>query len=112
MVIPDCRRFPLLAAAALVAAIVSGGGGTPPGAEAQPPAKVPRIGFLSPAPQPPDEAFRQGLRDLGYVEGQNIAIAYRYAQGKDNRLPDLAADLARLKVNIIVAVGTAAIGAA
>jgi putative ABC transport system substrate-binding protein len=79
------------------------------GAEAQQTKKVPRIGFLS-APAPSTisariEAFRQGLRELGYVEGQNIVIEYRYAEGKFDRLPDLAAELVRLKVDVIVAAG-------
>jgi putative ABC transport system substrate-binding protein len=74
--------------------------------EAQQPAKVPRIGLLSPS-SPSDtalwhQAFRLGLRDLGWVEGKNISIEYRYAEGKSDRLPDLAADLVRLKVDIIV----------
>ncbi len=75
-------------------------------ADAQQPAKVPRIGLLSPF-SPSDtalwhQAFRQGLRDLGWVEGKNISIEYRYANGRDDRLPDLIADLVRLKVDIIV----------
>ncbi len=78
-------------------------------AEAQQAKKVPRIGFLS-APASSTisariEAFRQGLRELGYVEGQNIVIEYRYAEGKFERLPDLAAELVRLKVDVIVAAG-------
>jgi putative ABC transport system substrate-binding protein len=79
-------------------------------AEAQQPAKVPRIGVLWPdsAPSPRIEEFRQGLRDLGYVEGQNIAIEYRYAEGRRDRLPDLAVELVRLKVDIIVALSTLA----
>jgi putative ABC transport system substrate-binding protein len=69
-------------------------------------AKVRRIGLLS-AYSPSDaapwhQAFRLGLRDLGWVEGKNISIEYRYAEGKSDRLPDLAADLVRLKVDIIV----------
>ena len=83
---------------------------TPLVAEAQQAAKVPRIGYLSPLSPSSDsiriEAFRQGLRDLGYVEGQNIAIEYRYAEGKFDRLPDLAAELVRLKVDVIVASST------
>jgi putative tryptophan/tyrosine transport system substrate-binding protein len=76
-------------------------------AEGQQPEKIPRIGLLSPF-SPSDtalwhEAFRQGLRDLGWVEGKNISIEYRYAEGRNDRLPDLAADLVRLKVDIIVA---------
>jgi len=79
-------------------------------ADAQPPAKVPRIGLLSPF-SPSDtvlwhQAFRLGLRDLGWVEGKNLSIEYRYAYGRSDRLPDLAADLVRLKVDIIVAAAT------
>jgi hypothetical protein len=70
-------------------------------AEAQQAKKVPRIGvlwpFLPTVGPPLAEAFRQGLRDLGYVEGQNIAIEYRYSEGKDSRLPDLAGELVRLR---------------
>jgi putative ABC transport system substrate-binding protein len=81
----------------------------PLAAEAQAPAKVPRIGFL--APQSPTdnphllEAFRQGLRELGYVEGQTIAIEYRFGEGRPERLPALAAELVRLKVDVIVTTG-------
>jgi putative ABC transport system substrate-binding protein len=73
-------------------------------AEAQKSAKVPKIGFLSGGLRGPiHEAFRQGLRELGYVEGKNIVIEYRWAEGKFERLSGLAADLARLKVDVIVA---------
>jgi putative tryptophan/tyrosine transport system substrate-binding protein len=80
-------------------------------AAAQQPTKVPRIGFLG-ATYPSTnaariEAFRQGLRELGYVEGKNIVIEYRWAEGKTERLPDLAAELVRLKVDIIVTAGPA-----
>jgi ABC-type uncharacterized transport system substrate-binding protein len=80
-------------------------------AVAQQPTKVPRIGILS-ASAPslnPDraEAFRQGLRELGYVEGKDIVIEYRYAEGKFDRLPALAAELVRLKVDVIVTRGAA-----
>jgi putative tryptophan/tyrosine transport system substrate-binding protein len=78
-------------------------------AEAQQPKKVPRIGYLGagdPARESTRaEAIRQALRGLGYVEGQNIASEYRYAEGKQDRLPELAAELVRLKVDIIVAAG-------
>jgi putative ABC transport system substrate-binding protein len=82
-------------------------------AEAQQPTKVHRIGRLSPGPPLPEpdlreEAFRQGLHDLGYVEGQNLVIEYRYAGGSQERLRDLAAELVRLKVDVIVAEGAAA----
>jgi len=79
--------------------------------EAQQPAKIPRIGFLGAtfpsADAARNEAFRQGLRDLGYVEGKNIVIEYRWAGGKFDRLPDLAAELVRLKVDVIVTGGPA-----
>src|SRR5512144_970814 len=72
-------------------------------AEAQQPAKVYRIGYLSGglASSSPDiEAFRQGLRDLGYVEGKNLVIEYRYTERKPERYPELAADLV-LNVDVI-----------
>ena len=83
-------------------------------AEAQQPGNVPRIGFLSQALPRASviEAFRQGLREHGYVEGKNILIDYRDAEGKPDRLPNLAADLVRLKVNAIVVVGGEATSAA
>jgi putative ABC transport system substrate-binding protein len=78
-------------------------------AEAQQPAKVPRIGYLSgldPASESTRaEAIRQALRERGYIEGQNIAIEYRYAEGKIDRYPELLAELVRLKVDIMVATG-------
>ncbi len=76
--------------------------------------KTPRIGVLTPAFDPHSgfAAFRQGLRDLGYVEGQSIALEYRFAEGKEERLPEFAADLVRLKVDVIVADGGAAARAA
>src|SRR5712691_6679841 len=76
--------------------------------EAQQVAKVPRIGYLAPglsANPSMHEAFRQGLRDLGYVEGRDVAIEYRDAEGKDDRLPALAAELVALKVDVIVTNG-------
>ena len=79
---------------------------TPPAAEVQQPPKVPQIGFQSAAfpsaISARTEAFRQGLRELGYVEGKNIVIEWRYAEGKLDRLPALAAELVRLKVDVIV----------
>jgi ABC-type uncharacterized transport system substrate-binding protein len=79
-------------------------------AEAQQPRKVPVIGYLTLASAssnlPRREAFREGLRNLGYVEGQNIIIEYRYAESRAERLHELAADLVGLKVDIIVAGGT------
>jgi putative ABC transport system substrate-binding protein len=75
--------------------------------EAQQPGKVFRIGYLanSPGSGPSEEAFRQGLRNLGYLEGQNIAIEWRLAKGKLDQLPALAADLARLSVDCIYTLG-------
>jgi ABC-type uncharacterized transport system substrate-binding protein len=84
-------------------------------AAAQPAVKVPRVGYLAlgsphsdPLRQRQLEAFRQGLRELGYVEGQNIAIESRWAELKHDRLPALAADLVRSKVDVIVVVSGAA----
>ncbi len=77
-------------------------------AMAQDPKKVPRIGYLSPLSRASDtraERFRVALRELGYIEGQNVAIEYRYAAGKNDRQPELAAELVHLKVDIIVAAG-------
>jgi putative ABC transport system substrate-binding protein len=72
-------------------------------AEAQQAAKVPRIGFLGTLPANPHyEALRQGFHEFGYVEGQNLAIERRYSEGRAERLPDLAAELIRLKVDVIV----------
>jgi putative ABC transport system substrate-binding protein len=84
----------------------------PLAAEAQAVGRIPRIGFLSESRQPWDEGFRQGLGGLGYVPGHNIAIEYRYGDGKFERLPGLAVDLVRLNVDVIVAGGTHAISAA
>jgi putative ABC transport system substrate-binding protein len=78
-------------------------------AHAQQPTKVYRIGFLSARSSFSEssraEAFRQGLRELGYTEGKNIIIDYRYAEGKFERLPDLAAELVRLRVDVILTLG-------
>jgi putative tryptophan/tyrosine transport system substrate-binding protein len=73
----------------------------PLSADAQPPAKIPRLGVLAAAPTRGLDAFRQGLRDLGYVEGQNILLEYRYANWQLDRLPALAAELVRLNPDII-----------
>jgi ABC-type uncharacterized transport system substrate-binding protein len=78
-------------------------------AEAQQPKKVFRIGYLvtgnSTSESTRSEAIRQRLRELGHIEGQNITIEYRYAEGKSDRLPELAAELVRLKVDVIVGSG-------
>jgi putative ABC transport system substrate-binding protein len=85
-------------------------------AEAQQPTKIPRIGYLLGASlsvsSTRTEAFRQGLRDFGYVEGKNIIIEWRSAEGKFDRLPALAAELVRLKVDLIVTGGAIATRAA
>ncbi len=80
----------------------------PLAADAADSAKVPRIGLLR-AGSPPDplvDAFRQGLRELGYVEGQNLIIEYRWAEGKPERFSELIAELVRLKVDVLVVSGT------
>ena len=78
-------------------------------AEAQQPKKLARIGYLVSSDPLTEstrsEGIRQALRDLGYVEGQNIAFEYRYAEGKLDRFPEIAAELVRLKVDIIVVAG-------
>ena len=77
--------------------------------EAQQPTKVRRIGYLSAQEPATDsaraEAIRLALRERGYIEGQNIAIEYRYAEGKLDRLPELAVELVRLKLDLIVVAG-------
>src|SRR5262245_48411100 len=80
----------------------------------QPPVKCHRIGYLRinpPSYEASDlDGFRQGLRDLGYLEGRNLALEIRYAEGKAERFPDLAAELVSLKLDLIVTTtGTAAI---
>src|SRR6266571_6631244 len=79
----------------------------PLAADAQPPPKVPRIGVLSGWSLTTDarnrDAFRQGLRELGYVEGQTIVLGERWAEGTLERFPDLAAELVRFPVDVIVA---------
>jgi putative tryptophan/tyrosine transport system substrate-binding protein len=85
-------------------------------AHAQQPKKIPRIGYLSfqssSSGRDLDDPFRQGLNALGYVEGKNIIIEYRWAEGNFDRLPELAAELVRLKVDVIVARGTRSVRAA
>jgi ABC-type uncharacterized transport system substrate-binding protein len=85
-------------------------------AEAQQPGKVPRVGVLRQSSADvlwtQLEAFRQGLRDRGYLDGQNIAIEYRYAEGELDRLPSLANELVRIKIDVIVVSSTPAVLAA
>ena len=84
--------------------------------EAQQTGKIPRIGYLSSLSASSDssrhDAFRQGLKELGYVEEKNVAVEYEFAQGKLDRLPDLAGELVRLKVDVIVVGGSTATRAA
>jgi len=98
-------------------ALVGGAIACPMGVRAQQQTgKVARLGYLGPGSpsfsSPFLDAFRQALRELGWVEGQNIVIDYRFAEGRLDRLPDLAAELVRLKVDIIVASPTPAVAAA
>ena len=98
----DRRRFLLTS--------LAGALGAPRAAGAQQKGKIARIGFIGGSYSDSDpfiEAFKQGLRELGYVEGKNIFIEYRYAEGKLERLPDLAAELVGLKVDVIVTTGQA-----
>jgi len=86
-------------------------------ADAQQLEKIPRIGYLSTSddpktPGPSIEAFRQGLRDLGYIEGKNILVEYRYAEGKRDRIPGFVAELVQLKVDVLVSPVSPAIRAA
>ena len=88
----------------------------PIAAEAQASAKVPRIGYLGATSSSAGarflEAFRQGLRELGYIEGQTIFIDYRWAEGRPDRFPALAAELIQLRVEVIVTVSNVAVTAA
>src|SRR5262245_22572321 len=86
-------------------------------AGAQQPAKIPRIGFIessgSPSnPGPQFEAFRQGLRDLGYIEGKNIQIESRFLEGKRDRIPSIVAELVQLKVDVLIPLAPPAVRAA
>ena len=87
-------------------------------AVAQPPAKIPQVGGLHPGRQADEprlrvlEAFRQGLHDLGYVEGQTIALELRWAEGSGERLPALASELVRLQVDVLVVFGPPGVRAA
>jgi len=99
----DRRRFLLTSLAGALA--------VPLTAEAQRAGRVPRVGVLSPGNPPPRDAFHQrarfeeGLRELGWTPASNILVDYRYAEGKLERLPALAAELVRVPVNVIIARG-------
>ncbi len=103
---------------AIIVGIAAGFAFMPLGSEAQQAGKVSRIGFLSPSSLSDSrtrsfvEAFRQGLRDVGWVEGQNITIEYRWAEDRTDRLRDLARDLARANVELVVAATSPAVQAA
>jgi putative ABC transport system substrate-binding protein len=94
----DRRRFLLTSLAGALAA--------PCAAGAQPAGKVWRIGFLPFSTCPAHDLFRSALRNLGYVEGGNVVVECRAAAGQGERLPDAAAELARLKIDVLVAQGT------
>jgi putative ABC transport system substrate-binding protein len=94
---------------AFIGTVAGGLLAAPLAAETQQPRKVYRIGILSPGPAEPSpslDAFSQGLRELGYVEGRDFVIEYRWAEGKLERLPELAAALVRLKMDVLVSPGT------
>ena len=102
----DCpsRRHFLRGGLALAGVGLAAGCGSLP-FQSQQPTRVPRVGFLftgSSGPSPNVEAFKQGLRELGYVEGQNVVVEWRYAEGSGDRLRDLAAELAQLPLDVIV----------
>jgi putative ABC transport system substrate-binding protein len=91
--------------------------GAGPVADAQQPPRIPRIGYVSGSGDPNNpgrdlESFRQGLRDLGYIEGKNILVEYRYAEGNLDRLPGLVAELVQLKVDLLFVSNLPAIRAA
>src|SRR4030095_16129281 len=98
------KRITVLTVSAMVFALCVSAG-------AQQPGKIPTIGFMrGGSPTDPEvEAFRQGLRELGYVEGKNIIIDFRNTEGKTDRFAGVAAELVRLKVDVIVAAGCAAV---
>src|SRR5256885_11931263 len=88
--------------------LLGGAAAWPLAARAQQPARIPRLGvllFSTPTADPQMETARHALRDLGYVEGRNLALEYRYAEGRPERLPDLAADLVRIQPDVVFAIG-------
>jgi putative ABC transport system substrate-binding protein len=99
------RKITVLGLCAMVFVVYSS-------ALAQQPKKVPRIGFLAGTEGPVVGAFQRGLRDLGYVEGKNIVIEYRYSEGKSERVPSLIAELVQFKVDVLVIIAVPALRAA
>jgi putative ABC transport system substrate-binding protein len=100
----DRRTFVTVVVSALI--------GAPPMADGQPPAKIHRVGLLSPASVGSSEVIFAALRDLGYVQGQNLVVERRYAEGHLDRLPRLARELAQLPVDVVVAFTAGGIAAA
>jgi putative ABC transport system substrate-binding protein len=115
LTIADCR-FAIAAMAIFIVALAFSLVASPVIANAQQVTKIPRIGYLSPRsrldPLPYDRAFLRGMGELGYVEGKNMVIEWRFADGAYERLPALAAELVRLDVDVIVAQSSSAIRAA
>ena len=101
-----------LIAAGLIVALTLGMLTSLPAADAQQLGKMPRVGVLSPSADFFLNAFRQGLRELGYIEGRNISLEYRSAEGRANRLFDLAAELVGLKVHVMVTITSLSVRAA
>ena len=99
------RRMAIIALALLLPCLALGGMLAP--AQAQQPTKIPRVGFLAPQGRslPLFDAFRQGLADLGYVEGRNVIIEARFAEGQYDRFPELFSELVGLKVNVLAVTG-------
>jgi len=108
------RRVLVLAWLAAGAALVAGGSATAQTPPAPPSGKVHRIGIVSPTSQFPEvtDALRQGLRELGYVEGRNLVIETRYAHGRPERLPELVGELLQLKVDVLMSGATSGVLAA
>ena len=103
---PQRRAMRLVVLVCLLSAVF-----LPAGSEAQHPRKVPRVMFLSLPSSGPDlrsEAFQQGLREFGYTEGQNIFVEYRWADGRTERLAELAAEVVGMKPDVIVTASTLA----
>src|SRR5439155_23052019 len=101
-------RFSDLRRREFITIVGSAAASWPLAARAQPPRKIPPLGALlysNPQADPQIESFRRGLRDLRYIDGQNLAIEYRNAEGRPEKLPELAAEFAHLKPNVMLAIG-------